>query len=318
MLVGLASCLGYGGVCNATSAESWPDRPITVVVPFPAGGSVDAVFRMLSPLLTERLGQSVLVENVGGASGAIGAARVAQAKPDGYTLLAGSINDVVLQPALKPSTRYRISDFEPISLVFTSPFILVGRNDLPYSGIDGLVQALRSNPRSLNYGSPGVGTIQQLIAEDLQYRTKTEMVHVPYRGAAPLINDLLGGQIDLAVMAPPAALPHLLNHRIKSFGLIGEKRLSAYPDLPTINESRTVSDMDLVGWVGVFVPNGVPVDRVRQVQKALAEVLQLPKVRQRILDIGMEPVTSFERADMDARIANDLKTLETLNVQLEK
>ncbi|HBL64861.1 MAG TPA: ABC transporter substrate-binding protein, partial [Achromobacter sp.] len=176
----LSAALIAGAWLAPVQAQTWPDKPVTIIIPFPAGGSIDAVMRAISPQLSERLGQTVVIENVGGASGAIGAGRVAQAKPDGTTLLAGSINDVVLHPLVNRNLRYATDSFDPVSLVFTSPLILVARKDLTQSNIDQVVQALRAAPESLSYGSPGQGTFQQVVVEDLQRRTDTKMLHVPY------------------------------------------------------------------------------------------------------------------------------------------
>ncbi|SEJ70748.1 tripartite tricarboxylate transporter substrate binding protein [Achromobacter sp. NFACC18-2] len=317
--VGAALCAAL--VLNATAAAAetttWPDKPVTFIIPFPAGGSIDAVMRAISPQLSERLGQTVVIENVGGASGSIGAGRVAQAKPDGTTLLAGSINDVVLQPLVNSHLRYGTDDFEPVSLVFTSPVILVARKDLPQSNIDEVVQALRADPESLSYGSPGQGTFQHVVIEDLQRRTTTKMLHVPYKGAAPLVNDLLGGQIDMAVMAPPTALPHLQQGRIKSLGVISGQRLSAYPDLPTINESGAVQGMEMTGWVGVLAPKGVPPERLQRVRDALAAVMETPAVRERVQAMGMESATSYSKASFDTRIRDDLSVLRALNLTIQ-
>lgn len=311
-----ALCLAILPAAQA-QAQTWPDKPITIVVPFPAGGSIDAVMRAISPALGEKLGQTVVVENVGGASGAIGAARVAQAQADGSMLLAGSINDVVLQPMLNRSLRYTPQQFAPISLAFTSPLLLVGRKDLPQNDIDAVVQSLRQAPESLSFGSPGQGTFQHVVMEDFQRRTNTRLLHVPYKGAAPLVNDVLGGQIDMAVMAPPTALPHLQQGRLKSLGVISRNRLSAYPDLPTINESQSVQGMEMVGWVGLLAPKGVPADRQARIRAAFAEVMQRPDVRERVVAMGMEPAQAFDGESFARRITDDDQAMRALNLNLQ-
>lgn len=298
-------------------AQDWPDRPITIVVPFPAGGSIDAVMRAISPPLGERLGQTVVVENVGGASGAIGAARVAHATADGSTLLAGSINDVVLQPILNPKLRYRQEDLTPIALAFTSPLVLVARKELPQKDVDAIVDALRMAPESLSFGSPGHGTFQHLVMAEFQRLTGTRMLHVPYKGAAPLVNDVLGGQVDLAVMAPPTALPYIQQGRLKSLGVISRARLAAYPDLPTINEGRSVRGMEMEGWVGLLAPRGVPADRQERLRAAFAEVLQRPDVRSRVAAMGMEAALAFDGPSFEKRIADDDKAMRALNINLQ-
>lgn len=316
LVFALGASLGLTPSAQAAQA-AFPERPITIVVPFPAGGSIDALLRGLSPALGEKLGQNVLVENAGGAGGAIGAGKVAQATPDGYTLLAGSINDVVMQPTLNSNLRYRTSDLEPVTLLAISPVVLVGRPGLPVSDVDELVDTLRKHPDSLSYGSPGHGTFQHIIVEELQRRTGTKMLHVPYKGAAPLINDLLGGQIDLAVMAPPTALPHIKEGRLKSLGVVSNQRMTAYPDMPTINEGHAVKDLDMPGWIGILAPKGVADERLARVREAFAQVLASEQARQRVLSMGMEPVATPDRASFVQRIDNDVAGVRALSLQLQ-
>ncbi|MBU4612365.1 tripartite tricarboxylate transporter substrate binding protein [Achromobacter sp. GG226] len=316
LAVALGAGLGLTPAAQAAQA-AFPERPITIVVPFPAGGSIDALLRGLSPAIGAKLGQNVLIENAGGAGGAIGAAKVAQATPDGYTLLAGSINDIVMQPTLNTGLRYRTSDLEPITLVAISPVVLVARPGLPANTFDELVDALRKAPDSLSYGSPGHGTFQHVIVEELQRRTDTKMLHVPYKGAAPLINDLLGGQIDIAVMAPPTALPHVQQGRLKSLGVVSSKRMTEYPDMPTVNEGKSVKDFDMPGWIGILAPQGVPQERLDRVRDAFAQVLASDEARKRVLSMGMETVTTPDRASFAERIDTDVAGLRALNLQLQ-
>lgn len=310
----IALCLAF---MPAAQASGWPDKPITVIVPFPAGGSVDVVMRLIATPLGEKLGQAVVVENVGGAGGSIGATRAANSQTDGCTLLAGSINDVVLQPLVNRQLRYDSKDFEPISLVYTSPLVLVARRDLPQGDIDAVVRKLRAAPESLNFGSPGQGTFQHVVMEDFQRRTQTRMLHVPYKGAAPLVNDVLGGQIDMAVMAPPAALPHLRQGRLRLLGVISLERMAAYPDLATINESQSVQGMEMTGWMGLLAPRGVPTDRLERVRAALADVMQRADVRARVAAMGMDPVSTFDSASFLQRIASDQKRMRGLTDNLQ-
>lgn len=298
-------------------AANWPDKPVTIVVPFPAGGTIDVVMRAVAPQMGEQLGQPVVIENVAGAGGALGAARVAQAPPDGSVILAGSTNDVVLQPLLNPDLGYSSQNLEPIALAFTSPLVLVGRTDLPQDTIDAIIERLKKSPESISFGSPGQGTLQHLIMEDLQHRTQTRMLHVPYKGAAPLLNDVLGGHVDMAIMGPPAAMPYVGQGRLKFLGVVGRQRLPAYPDLPTINESHTVKGLDLSGWVGLLAPRGVPKDRQERVRRAFATVMQRQDVRQRVTSLGMEPATAFDATSFAGRIAADAELMRLLTAKLQ-
>jgi tripartite-type tricarboxylate transporter receptor subunit TctC len=298
-------------------AAGYPDKPITLVVPFPAGGSVDAVVRAMQPRLAAALGQPLVIDNVGGAGGALGAAKVAVAANDGYTLLAGSINDMVLAPVLNKNVRYQPKDFVAIGPVVSSPPLLVARKDLPMNDLDAVVAALRAKPESLSYGSPGTGTMQHLLMEDLQSQAAVRMVHVPYKGAAPLVNDLLGGQVDLAVMVPSTALPHIEAGRLKVLGVASLQRQPSMKNIPTLNEGKTVSGLEANGWIGLFAPKGLAPDRIARLKAALEATLADRGVAEQLGKIGMQLPTAAERQGFAEQVGRDETKARSLGVKLQ-
>lgn len=289
----------------AARAAAYPDKPVTFVVPFPAGGSTDALMRAIQPRLAEKLGQPVVIENQAGVGGALGAAKVANAAADGYTVLAGSTNEMVYAPTLNPNVRYKPQDFAPVGLMIGTPVLLVARADLPASSADELVGLLRARPEGLSFGSPGVGTLQHMLMEDLQARAKVRMVHVPYKGAGPLLNDVLGGQLDLAVMVPSSALPHLKSGRLKLIGVASLQRDPLLPSFPTLNEGKLVSGLESNGWIGLFVPKKAPAAAVARLHDAMAATLADPAVQKRVADLGMRVASATEQRAFPETFSRD-------------
>ncbi|OZI34193.1 hypothetical protein CAL29_11650 [Bordetella genomosp. 10] len=293
------------GLAAPTYADTFPSGRITLVVAFPAGGTNDAVARYLAEPLGRILGQPVVVDNVGGAAGAIGAAQVARAAPDGYTLLLGSVNETVLAPITNPSVRYGYKDFTPIAKVGSTAFVVVGRKDLPANSIDEVVQLARQKPGTLTFGSTGVGSYQQIVMENIQQLTGVSMVHVPYRGGGPMLTDLLGGQIDLAVSLPTTMLPQINRKSVKAYGVTGQTRDPAAPELPSINEGKEIKGVDFVFWFGVFGPKSLPEDRRTRLQAAVVQVLNDATVRKQLQAAGLAVATPQEQASLPAFLAEE-------------
>lgn len=298
-------------------AAGYPEKPITIVVPFPPGGSLDAAMRAVQPRLAAALGQALVIENVAGVGGALGAAKVAQAANDGYTLLAGSNNDVVLAPVLNKNVRYQPKDFTVIGSIASAPAMLVARKDLPQANLDEVIAALRAKPNSLTYGSPGAGTMQHLMMEDLQARAGVHLVHVPYKGAAPLVNDVLGGQVDLAVMVPSTALQHIASGRLKALGVASLKRQPSMKDIPTLNEGKVVSNLEANGWVGLFAPKGLAPERAARLKAALDNALADKGVAEQLVRIGMQLPSAAERQGFVEQVGRDEAKARSLSVKLQ-
>ncbi|MEJ8815581.1 tripartite tricarboxylate transporter substrate binding protein [Variovorax ureilyticus] len=268
------------------AAQAFPAKPISLVVPFPAGGATDAAARLVATHLGQALGQSVVVDNVAGASGAIAAQKVVRSTPDGYTLLAGTINEVVLAPIVNPGTGYKHQDLAPIGEIGVTPFVLVANPKVPANHIDDLLTVLRKKPGSFNVGIPGLGTLQHIAVAMLASQAKVDWVTVPYKGAAPLNADLLGGQIDLAVVTLPSAIGYVQDGKLKSLGLMSLHRDDRFKDLPTINEGREIKGFTTDAWLGLMAPSKTPSAAIEKVNAALTQSLKKPEVREGLAKLG--------------------------------
>jgi tripartite-type tricarboxylate transporter receptor subunit TctC len=243
---------------RAVRAQSYPDRPITLVVPFPAGGPTDVIARIFAERLRQALGQAAIVENVAGAGATIGVARVIRAAPDGYTLSAGNSTSHVGGPAIYPFTYDILNDLEPVALLSISPTLLVARKDFPADTVQDLIVWLKANPGKATGGTSGAGSSGQLASILFQSQTGTRFQIVPYRGAAPAMQDLVGGQIDLRFAAEGSqSLPYLRDGQIKALAVLAPARWAPTPGVPTIDEAG-VPGLHLSLWNGIWAPKGTP------------------------------------------------------------
>lgn len=283
-------CLSLHG---AAHAQSYPTRPITLIVGYPAGGSVDLVARVTAPELSKRLGQPVVIENLGGGGGTIGAAKAVNAAPDGYTLLVGSGSEISIAKLTNPSVRYDgTRDLAPISLVGTIPMVLVGSPSLAANTTDELITLAKSKPGQLNFASSGVGTPLHLAGEFINSQGNVSLTHVPYKGAGQMATDLLGGQIELSVFVLSSALPHIKAGKMKAFGVTEDSRSGAAPNIPTLNESKSLDGVDMGVWFGYFAPAKTPGAITSRIHKELAEVLKEPAVKAKLAESGVRVVGS--------------------------
>jgi len=303
---GLLSLLAASALAPLGAASAaFPEKRITMVVPFPAGGASDLVARILSEPLARVLGQPVVVDNVGGGAGVIGAAKLVRADKDGYTVMLGSVNETALGPITNPSVQYKHTDFTPLAKVGSSAFMVIGRKGLEADNIDDLIALARKSPGTLSFGSTGVGSYQQIVMESVQQLSGTSMLHVPYRGGSPMLADVLGGQIDLGVALPTMVLPQINDGRIKTFGFTGRGRDAAAPQIPSINEGKSFDSIDFVFWFGIFAPVGVP-DDVRQTwATAMKKVLTEPAVSKKLAENGLSIPSEAEQAAFDSFIKDE-------------
>jgi len=270
-------------------ADTWPSKPINLVVGYTAGGSVDLVARTVAPELGKRLGQSVVIENMGGAGGTIGAAKVVKADADGYTLLMGSGSEVSIARLTNPAVRYDgEKDLAPITFVGTQPMVLVGKNGLPAKNADELIALAKSQPGKLSYASSGVGTPLNLAGELIKQQGKVNITHVPYKGASAMSTDLLGGQIDLAVMVLSSALPHIHAGRIQAYGVTEAKRSAAAPNVPALAESNALKGVNMGVWFGLMAPAGTPRPVIDRLNTEMQAVLAMPEVKKKLAEAGVE------------------------------
>lgn len=284
LLAGGASLLG-----TAALAQSYPTRPVKFVVPFPAGGSNDIIARILAQKLSERTGQQFIVENRGGAGGNIGAAAVAQADADGYTLLVTAPPPLTTNAALYPSLSFDpAKDFAPVSLVATVPIVLAVHPSVEARNVRELVALAKARPKTIQFGSSGNGSTNHLAGELLKTMAGIDIVHVPYRGAAPAMNDLVAGHIPMMFDNMPAVLPQVQAKRINAIAVAGATRAAALPDVPTVAESG-IPGFEAFSWFGVVAPARTPADVLKKLEDEIAAILKLPDIRQRLADLGSEP-----------------------------
>jgi tripartite-type tricarboxylate transporter receptor subunit TctC len=274
--------------CNAqsTPASTYPAKPIRLVVPFTPGGSTDILARAVAQELTKAWGQAVIVDNVPGAGGAIGAEKVAKAAPDGYTLLMGHIGTLAVNPSLYPNLPYDpIKSFAPVAWVARVPNVLVVHPSVKANNVKELVALAKASPGRLNYGSGGNGSAANLATEYFKLQAGTSLVHIPYRGTAPAVTDLLGGQIQVLFTGAPAVLGQVKNGQLRALAVSSPTRVAALPDVPTVAESG-YKDFEADQWYGVVAPAGTPRDVVAKLNAQINQALASPDMKTRLNNEG--------------------------------
>jgi len=284
-------------------AQAYPSKPIRWIVPFPPGGSTDILARVVGQKLTEAWGQQVIVENRGGAGGTLGAAEAARSPADGYTLLMGAIHHTIAT-SVYPKLPYDFQkDFAPITVVAIVPNVLVVNPSVPAKTTKELIAYAKANPGKLTYGSAGMGTAHHLIGELFNLRAGTEIVHVPYKGSAPAVADLIGGQVSMMYDTVASCLPHVKSGKLRPLAVATAKRSSALPDVPTIAESA-LPGFEVTTWFGALAPAKTPPDIVAKLNAEMVKILAMPDVRKRLLEAGAEPVGNTP-AEMAAQIKRE-------------
>jgi tripartite-type tricarboxylate transporter receptor subunit TctC len=282
----LALVIAFAGATLA-QAQVYPSRPITMIVPFPAGGPIDATGRIVAEGMRASLGQPVIIENVSGASGSIGTGRVARAEPDGYTFGIGYLGTHVFNGAAFPLPYDLLTDFEPVSLLVSNPLLIVARKTMPANDLPELIAWLRANPGKASQGTSGVGGSSHVAGVFFQRETGTRFQLVPYRGAAPIMQGLLGGQIDLMFDFVANSLPQLRTGTIKAYAVTAPSRSPAAPDIPTVDEAG-LPGFYISAWEGIWAPKGTPKDVIGKLNGAIVAALADSSVRQRLADLGQE------------------------------
>lgn len=300
ILTGLFASLWFLG---PVAADTYPSHPITIVVPYTAGGTTDTVARIIAQHLGAKLGQPVLVENKPGTSGTVGAAFVARAKPDGYTLLMGTISTHATNPSLYKSLPYdNIKDFAPISMCASSPNMLIVNPEVPAKNVAELIELLKKNPGKYTYGSNGAGTSQHLIAELFKTQTGTDILHVPYKGSGKMIIDVVAGHIDMSFDNMPTALGQMKGDKVRALAVTSLKRVPQAPDVPTLAE--TLPGFQAGSWQGLFAPAGVPDAILDKLNAAVQEVLNMKDVEESFEKLGATP-EPMSRADFTAFVKSE-------------
>jgi tripartite-type tricarboxylate transporter receptor subunit TctC len=271
----------------ASAQESYPAKPIRMIVPFPPGGPTDVVARLIGHKLSERWHQQVLVENRAGAGGTIGAELAARAAPDGYTLVMGSTANMAVNVTLYPKLSYDpVKDFAPVNLAAVTPNLFVVHPAFPARNVAEFIALAKQKP--INYATGGIGTPSHLAGELFKTLSGIQMNHVPYKGSIPALTDIMGGQVDLMFDSMASALPFVKSGKLKALAQTGSKRVAALPELPTVAESG-LPGYEVAGWFGLFAPAGTPRPIVNRLSTEISQILALPDVKERYASLGAEP-----------------------------
>jgi len=273
----------------AQAQPAWPAaKPITIIVPFSAGGSVDVTARLVAQKLSERLKQSVVIDNVAGAGGTIGVTKAVNAAPDGYTLVMGADSPIAIARLVNPAAvRYdALKDLAPVGLVNTAPMVLVARPGLPANTLAEVLKLAKEQPGKLSYATSGIGTVLQLAMELIKDNAKVFITHVPYRGGAQIATDVVGNQVDLAVLVSVTATPQIQAKKMKGIAVTHDKRLPTLPDVPAVAETPGFKGFDMVAWTGLFAPAHTPPAVVERLNRELGEVLRSDEVRAKMQEQG--------------------------------
>ena len=276
------------GMAAMASAQTWPSKNVTIVVPFPAGGTTDVLARAVSIKLSAAIGQPVIVENKPGAGATLGAAVVAKAPADGHTLLMGAVHHTVATSVYKSLPYSFEKDFAPITTVALVPNVLVVSANGPYNSVNDLVAVGKASPEKLSYGSNGNGTAQHMIGTQFQIETGSDLLHVPYKGSAPLTTDLLGGQVDMSFDTITPVLPFIKEGRLKPLAVTTGTRSPTLPNVPTLKEQGV--NVDIGTWFGLLAPAKTPKEVVTRLNTELVKILHSPEFKKQMADIGAQPV----------------------------
>jgi tripartite-type tricarboxylate transporter receptor subunit TctC len=297
----IALCLAVTG--SSAMAQAYPSKPISLVVPFPTGGTTDVLARALADKLSQTLGQPVIVESKPGAGATIGADYVAKAKPDGHTLLMGAVHHTIASSVYKKLPYDFSKDLAPVTTVALVPNVLVVNASTPVKNVGELIAMIKPSPGKFAYGSNGNGTAQHLIGTQFQNLTGTELIHTPYKGSGPLTTDLLGGQILMSFDTITPVLPHIKASKLRPLAVTTAKRSAALPDVPTLEEVG-LKGFNIGTWFGVLAPVATPKDILTRLNTEMVKIIQSPEFKAKMADIGAEPIGNTN-AQMAQQIASE-------------
>ncbi len=268
-------------------AQAWPSKPVRWVVAYPAGGGSDFLARQLSPQLAKQLGQTIVIDNRPGAAGIIGTDNAAKSPPDGYTIVTGDNGAMVFHEAMYKKIPYAPSDLTPVGFMARFPLILAVNPNAGFASGKQLLDDIKKNPGKFSYASPGVGSPHHLAMELLKDRTQAFVVHVPYRGTAMAVQDVIAGQVPMMVLDTAAGLPQIRSGKVKALAVMSKKRIPSLPDVPTLDELG-VKDFEVTAWQGLFVPKGTPADIVTRLSAEMNKAIATPEVKAKLEDFGLE------------------------------
>jgi len=274
------------------AAQAYPTKTVRIIAPFAAGSTIDILGRLIAPRLFEALGQPVIVEDRPGAGGMIGLDFVAKSPPDGHTLVIGALGPLAMNPALYPKTPFDpVQDFAAVSLLATGPVVIVVHPSIPARNVKELVELAKKRPGQLNFGSPGVGSSPHLTGELFKLITKTDVVHVPYKGNAEAITDLIGGQLSMVFTGVPPVVPLAKAGKVRVLATTGKQRLANLPDVPTLREAG-IEGADVLIWYGVVAPAATPKDVIARLNREIVKIMAVPDVREKFAQQGVDPASS--------------------------
>lgn len=280
------------GLATLAHAQGYPSKPVRIVAPFGAGSTIDIIGRLIVPKLTEALGQPVIVENRPGAGGMIGMDAVAKSAPDGHTLIIGALGPLAMNPALYPKTPFDpVKDFAAVCLLATGPVVIAVHPSIPAQTVKDLIDLAKKRPGQLNFGSPGVGSSPHLTGELFKLITKTDIVHVPYKGNAEAITDLIGGQLSIVFTGVPPVVPLAKAGKVRLLATTGKQRMPNLPEVPTIREAG-IEGADVLIWYGVVAPAATPKDVVARLNREIVKIMNTPDVREKFSQQGVDPASS--------------------------
>ncbi|MEY4264975.1 MAG: hypothetical protein RL373_1543 [Pseudomonadota bacterium] len=316
----LWNCLIILGIVQVPFAFAWPDKNVQIIVPFPPGGSSDVLARAISQSMSERLGKTFIVENKAGATGTIGTNLVVKSPPDGYTLLVASLGPYVIAPHLIKNVPYDpTKDLDAISLMVQAPNVMVVPASSPHQSVADVLNHLKKNPNKMSFASSGAGSSDHLSAELFWLQTGSSGIHVPYKGGAPAITDLIGAQIDISFQNINSVIQHIRSGKLRALAITSDKRSILMPNVPTLNESG-VTGANVASWQAIAAPRGLPMEIKKKLHAAVVLALEDKKVRENFSDVGFEIISSSPEQFtefMATEYARWKKIIETRNIKVE-
>ncbi|MBB1604238.1 tripartite tricarboxylate transporter substrate binding protein [Variovorax sp. UMC13] len=318
--VALLSVAAMAAAQAQAQAQGYPNKPVRLIVPYPAGGTTDIIARVAAQQLGERLKQPFVVENKGGANGAIGSAEVARSPADGYTLLMGTASTHGINSAVYKTLPYdAVKDFAPVTIVASTPNIIAVHPSVPAKNLQELLALAKAQPGKLNYGSTSLGGSPHMSAELLKMMAHVDMLHVPYKGAAPMLTDLMGGQVQVGFDNLPSTINFVRSGKVRAIAVTTAQRWPGAPEIPTVAESG-VPGYEVSGWFGLLAPAGTPPAVLKTIQQAIAEAVKQPEVNKQMLDLGALPVANTPEAFaalVQADVAKWREVVKSTGVKLD-